>query len=54
MFQHLYTNSQSSKFLNQEGRDVRIDEKVNDKDFEKPHCEIETYESIEEVKYPQD
>ena len=27
---------------------------VSNKDFEKPDTEIETYESIEELKYPQE
>ena len=31
-----------------------IDEIVNNKDFEKSDTEIETYESIEELKYPQE
>ena len=29
-----------------------IDELVNDKDFQKSDTELETYESIEESKYP--
>ena len=40
--------------LNEEDIDVGIEEKVNNKDFEKSNCEIETYESIEELKYPQE
>ena len=31
-----------------------IVEIVNNKDFEKPDTEIETYESIEQLKFPQD
>ena len=31
-----------------------IVETVNDKDFQKTDTEVETYELIEEVKYPQD
>ena len=31
-----------------------IDEKVNNKDFQQSDTEMETYESIEVLKYPQD
>ena len=31
-----------------------IEEIGNDKDFQKSDCEIETYESIEELKFPQE
>ena len=34
--------------------DVVIEEIVNNKDFEKSDTEIETYESIEELKFPQE
>ena len=40
--------------LNEEDIDVVIEEIVNNKDFEKSDPEIETYESIEELKFPQD
>ena len=40
--------------LNEKDIDVVIDELVNIKDFEKPNTEIETYESIEELKFPQE
>ena len=40
--------------LNEEDIDKVIDEVVNNKDFEKSDTEIETYENIEELKYPQD
>ena len=40
--------------LNEEDIDVVIDEIVNSKDFEKSDTEIETYESIEELKFPQE
>ena len=40
--------------LNEEDIDVVIEEIVNNKDFEKSDTEIETYESIEEIKYPQE
>ena len=33
---------------------IVLEEIVNDKDFEKSDTEIETYESIEELKFPQD
>ena len=41
-------------FLNEEDIDAVLDEIVNNKDFEKSHTEIETYESIEELKFPQE
>ena len=34
--------------------DVVIEEIVNNKDFEKSNTEIETYESIEDLKFPQE
>ena len=40
--------------LNEEDIDVVIEEIVNNKDFEKSNTEIETFESIEELKFPQD
>ena len=40
--------------LNEEDIDIVIDEIVNNKDFEKSDTEIETYQSIEELKYPQE
>ena len=40
--------------LNEEDIDIVIDEIVNNKDFEKSDTKIETYESIEEMKFPQD
>ena len=40
--------------LNEEDIDIVIDEIVNNKDFEKSKIEIETYESIEELKFPQE
>ena len=39
--------------LNEEDLDLVIDEIVNNTDFEKSNTEIETYESIEELKLPQ-
>ena len=41
------------KILNEEDIDVVIEELVSNKDFEKLETEIETYESIEELKFPQ-
>ena len=41
-------------FLNEEDIDVVIEALVNNKDFEKSNTEIETYESIEELKFPQE
>ena len=40
--------------LNEEDIDVVIEEIVNNKDFEKSNTEIETYESIKELKFPQE
>ena len=34
--------------------DSVIEEIVNNKDFEKSDTEIQTYESIEDLKFPQD
>ena len=39
---------------NEKDIDLVTDEIVNNKDFEKSDCEIETYESIEELKFPQE
>ena len=38
--------------LNEEDMEIVIDEIVNKKHFEKSKTEIETYESIEELKFP--
>ena len=40
--------------LNEADIDIVIDEIVNNKDFEKSDSEIETFESIEQLKYPQE
>ena len=40
--------------LNEEDIDKVIEEIVNNKDFEKPDTEIETFDSIEELKFPQE
>ena len=40
--------------LNEEYIDLVIEEIVSNKDFEKSNTEIETYESIEELKFPQE
>ena len=40
--------------LNEEIIDIVIEEIVNKKNFEKSDTEIETYESIEELKFPQE
>ena len=40
--------------LNEEDIDIVIEEIVNNKDFKKSDTEIETYESIAELKFPQD
>ena len=46
---HIITN-----ILNEGDIDIVIDEVVNNKDFEESDTEIETYESIEELKFPQE
>ena len=40
--------------LNEPDIDIVIDKIVNNKDFEKSNTEIETFESIEELKFPQE
>ena len=40
--------------LNEEDIDIVIKELVNNKDFEKSDIEIETFDNIEELKFPQD
>ena len=40
--------------LNEEDIDIVIEEIVNNKDFEKSNTERETYESIEDLKFPQE
>ena len=40
--------------LNQEDIDIVIEEIVNNKDFEKSNTEIETFDNIEELRFPQD
>ena len=42
------------KILNGDDIDIVNDETVKNKDIEKSDTEIETYESIEKIKYPQD
>ena len=40
--------------LNEEDIDIVIDEVVNTKDFEKSDTKTETFDNIEELKYPQE
>ena len=40
--------------LNEEDIDIVIEQIVNNKDFKKSDTEIETFESIEDLKFPQD
>ena len=54
MFEQLYTNSHNPKQLNEYDMNVVIEEIVNNKDFEKSDTEIETFESIEDFKFPQE
>ena len=41
-----------SNILNEEDLDIVIEEVINNEDFEKSNTEIETFESIEDLKYP--
>ena len=43
-----------SNILNEEDIDIVIKEIINNNDFEKSDIEIETYDNIEELKYPQE
>ena len=40
--------------LNEENLDLIIEEVINNKDFQKSNIEIETFDNIEELKYPQE
>ena len=40
--------------LNEEDIDIVIEEVINNKEFQKSDIEIETFDNIEELKYPQD
>ena len=40
--------------LNEEDLDILIDEIINNKDFQKSDIEIETFDNIENLKYPQE
>ena len=42
------------KTLKEEDTDLVIEEVINNEDFQKSDTEIETYESIDELKYPQE
>ena len=42
------------KILNAEDIDIVIEDIVNNKDFEKSNTEIETFDNIEDLKYPQE
>ena len=48
------SNNIIPNIFNEEGIDVVIDEINIEKDFQKSDTEIETYESIQELKYPKD
>ena len=43
-----------SNTLNEEDIDEVIEEIVNKKDFQKSECEIETFDNIEELRFPQE
>ena len=40
--------------LNEEDIDIVIEEIINNKDFQKSDIEIETFDNIEELKFPQE
>ena len=40
--------------LNEDDIDIVIEETVKNKDFEKSDTEIETYDNIEELRYPKE
>ena len=40
--------------LNEDDLDIVIEEIVNNEDFQKSDCEIETFNNIEELKFPQE
>ena len=42
------------KILNEEDIDIVIEEITNNKDFEKSNTEIETFDNIEDLKFPQE
>ena len=42
------------KILNENDIDIVVEELVNNKDFEKSDTELETFDSTEEMKYPQE
>ena len=43
-----------SNILNEEDLDIIIEEVINNKDFVKSDIEIETFDNIEELKFPQE
>ena len=43
-----------SNILNEEDIDILIEEIINNKDFQKSDIEIETFDNIENLKYPQE
>ena len=50
----IYQRNKSRNIVNDEVLDLVIDGIVNDKDFEQPETETESYESIEYLNYPQE
>ena len=53
-FNHYVSIKKIPNILNEKVLDSVIYEKVNIERFEKPEADIETFESIEELKYPQE
>ena len=53
-FTNYITNNIIPNILNEEDIDIVIEEIVNNKDFQKSNTEIETFDNIEELKFPQE
>ena len=53
-FSNYIPTSKIANVLNEENLDLVVDEIVKDKDFQKSETGLETYESVEEVKHPQE
>ena len=53
-FSNYIPNNIVPNILNEEDIDIVIEEIVNNKDFEKSDTEIETYDNIEDLNFPQE
>ena len=54
VFKNYIPNNIIRNIFNEEGIDIVIDEKINNKDIEKSDTEIETFDNMEEMRYPQE